>query len=295
MPPLNDATRPMRRRFGPYTCTHLLGMSYNSAVYVALHESSGEMVALRVMTVLQRDTEAAIAECLEELATFAAIDNPYIVPILDYGNDKMVIYIATRLMKGASLADRLKQRGAIDTLPAPAEIVAMGHTLAEALDYIHEINMIHGQVEPRNILFDEAGTAYLTDIGLTRLLKIIYSLDASNSFTTSPYSAPELWDGQRPQPATDLYAIACIMYQLFTGKVPFVANNIFDMMNQHRNEVAMPPHYIRQELPTDLAMVFWRALAKPPENRYTTVSDFVDDLEKTFAGLEHPATDFFYV
>ncbi|MGB1288682.1 MAG: protein kinase domain-containing protein, partial [Aggregatilineales bacterium] len=211
MPLDNDATRPMQRRFGPYVCGKLMGMSPNSAVYIAHHQEQADAkVILRVMTVVQHDVQAAIAECKDELMAFAALENPYIVPILDYGADKSVIYIATRLMAGASLADRLKKRASRDILPAPDEIVNMGRTLAEALDYIHDAGMIHGQVEPHNILFDEDGVAYLSDIGLTRLLKIIFRLDASNSFTTSPYSAPELWDGLRPQPETDLYAVACI-------------------------------------------------------------------------------------
>ncbi|MGB1287971.1 MAG: hypothetical protein ACPG7F_15645, partial [Aggregatilineales bacterium] len=62
---------------------------------------------------------------------------------------------------------------------------------------------------------------------------------------------------------------------------------------QHRNDVAMPPHHIRDSLPTDLAMVFWRALAKPPANRYDTVSDFINDLAKVLADTTYPVTDFF--
>lgn len=289
-----DDNASLKRQFGPYQCTHLLGMSSNNAVYAAVHQDTQQQVALRVMTIVRRDADAALADCQRELNTVLALDNPHIITVDDFGTDGMTLYLATRILRGGSLADRLKQHHITgSSLPSSGEIINMIETMADALDYIHREGMIHGQVEPRNIMFDGSGKAYLTDIGVARLLKIIYGLDASNSFTTSKYSAPELWDGQRPQPASDQYSLACVAYELFTGRPPFEGPTIFELMKQHRNNVALPPHYVRETLSGDLAIPFWKALAKPPQNRYADAAAFVNDLRDVVAGDDSPSVGFF--
>jgi serine/threonine protein kinase len=202
-------------------------------------------------------------------------------------------------MQGGSLADRLKYRrvksdhGINIPLPSPGEVVEMLERVADALDGLHSEDMVHGQVEPRNIMFDEHGLAYLADIGLTRLLKIIYSLDATNSFNTNKYTAPELWDGQRPLPATDQYSLACIAYELITGRPPFDAPTIFGLMKQHTDDVVLPPHYVRDGIPADLALPFWQAMAKPPERRYHNIYAFVEEVRQAVADKEGSPTGFF--
>lgn len=286
---------------GPYTCLRAMGSSTssNNAVYAALHQGTGRLVALRALTVRHENQQTALEACRTELQRFAAFPIPNIVPIDDYGIDGSMLYIAMRLMKGGSLHDRLKKRqsriegGQELSLPSPGEVIAVIDRLAEALDSLHAHGMVHGQVDPRNILFDDSGLAYLADVGLTRLLKIIYSLETTNSFGTTKYTAPEIWDGQRSSPATDQYALACIAYELMTGKPPFEAPTIFGLMQQHKDEVTLPPHYIRRGLPTDLAIPFWQALAKLPDKRFGSLRAFVDDLRVSTNGNEGTATGFF--
>jgi serine/threonine protein kinase len=294
-----EATRPLRRTFGPYSCIKVVGMSANNTVYYALHQGTGKLVALRALHVTHQNADAAIKACLAELEKFAQLDTPNIVPIEDYGSDGTVVYLVMRVMKNGSLQDRLKHRAHQAEvnhdipLPSAGEVLAMLDRLAQALDDLHVRDMVHGQVEPRNILFDDMGQAYMADIGLTRLMKIIYSLDATNSFTMNRYSAPELWDGQRPMPATDQYSLACIAYELMTGRPPFDAPTIYGLMKQHNDDVALPPHYVRETLSPDLALPFWQALAKPTDKRFASVRAFVEELRVTLAGREGEPTGFF--
>jgi eukaryotic-like serine/threonine-protein kinase len=284
--------------FGPYEALRQLGMSGQSAVFAAQHETTKQAVALRVMTVTAPDLAAAMAECTEVLKEIAAIDAPNIVKIEDYGTHNSMIYLAMKMMEGGSLSDRMKQRMqpvVVDEsqLPSSGEVLDMLGRVAAALDDLHSRGIVHGQFSPRSIMFDEHGQAFVSDIGVTRLMKIIFKLEATNSFNMNPYSAPELWNGERPGPATDQYAIACLIYELLTGKPPFNNTSIYHLMQAHMNDVAAPPHYIRAELPGDLAMVFWQALAKPVDRRFPSIMAFHKGLSAAIGNKLGEQTDFF--
>lgn len=288
--------RPTRLKFGPYITLKTIGASETSSVYTAMHETTGRMVALRVMTVTVKQVEQALSEAMTMLEELASVDLEHTVAIEDFGHDGNIIYIAMNVMNGGTLAQRIKARitdESLPQLPSPTEVLKMTQQIAKATKNLHEIGMVHGQIDPRSIMFNDSGEAFLADIGLTRIIKIIYRLDATNSFNMTRYSPPELWNGERPSPETDLYALACVVYQLLTGKPPFDGKSVFALMTAHNEDVAAPPHYVRKDLPEDLAMTFWQALAKPIDRRYPDVMMFYEDLENTFRGHSYPKTDFF--
>jgi serine/threonine protein kinase len=290
--------QPKPRKFGPYEVLKLIGMSGQNAVFAAQHETTKHPVALRVMTMTVTDLSAAIAECTTVMKEMSIIDAPNIVKIEDYGTHDSMLYLAMTVMHGGSLADRMKQRMepvVVDDsqLPSAGEVLNMLERVAEALDDIHSRGIVHGQIGPRSIMFNENGEAFVSDIGLTRLMKIIFKLEATNSFSMNPYSAPELWNGERPSPATDQYALACVIYELLTGKPPFNNTSIYHLMQAHMNDVAAPPHYVRPHLPGDLAMVFWQALAKPVNRRYPSMLAFHAGLREALGTKLGEETDFF--
>ncbi|MCU0512875.1 MAG: serine/threonine protein kinase [Anaerolineae bacterium] len=290
-----DSAAPPLKVVGPYLCLRLLGVAASNAVYLAQHQETGRKVALRLMSISLDRREAVIAACTAELAKFAALALPGIVHVDDFGSTETMLYMIMPYLEGGSLKDRLRHAPALVGLPAPGEVVTMLERVAQALAGLHAEGIVHGQVEPGSVLFDAAGQAFLADVGVTRLLKIIYSLEATNSFNTNRYTAPELWEGERPQPATDQYALACMAYELLTGRPPFDAPTIFGLMKQHMDDVALPPHYLRETLPSDLAMCFWQALAKPPGRRYAGLLEFTADLQRAIAGREGTATGYFTV
>jgi len=293
---MGKETGQIRRKFGPYIALKVLAAGEQNAIYSAIHESTGKTVALRILTISARDLDSAVEQCTEVLKDISKIDIPNAAKILDFGNDDAILYIAMDILNGGTLEDRMAQRMEEPdnmTLPSPADVLHMTERIAIALDSLHSMDMVHGQILPHSIMFNDRGDAYLTEIGITRILKIIYNLEATNSFNMTRYSAPELWNGERPGPWTDQYALACLVYQLLTGKVPFDGPSIFSLMNAHANDVAAPPHYVRKELPSDLAMIFWQALAKPTDRRYPGIRAFYQDLQKAFVDYASVRTDFF--
>lgn len=295
---MDDLKPPTIRKFGPYITLKLMGTGGQSAVYSAMHETTGRMVALRVMSVTANDIENAMNNCKDVLTELKLLEIPNSVAVEDYGNIESVLYIAMSVMTGSTLLERMKHRGFFEAgqkadLPSPTEILDLCKRMAVALDALHSIGMVHGQIEPRSIMFNERGEAFLADIGMTRMMKHIYRLDATNSFNMTKYSAPELWEGKRPSPATDQYAFACILYELLTGRAPFDAPSIFGLMQAHANDVAAPPQHLRQDLPSSLSMIFWQALAKPVDRRYPSMSEFYEDLRNALDGYESKSTNFF--
>lgn len=295
----DETTQQQQKKYGVYTCIRRIISSGNSSVYYAVHQHTGKLYALRAITVSNEPYEETIAACKLELEKFTRLDTPYLVSLEDYGSENAELYLVMRAMKGSSLRDRLKYRyqKALDNvnipLPSLGEVMTLLQRLAVSLDDLHARDITHGQVEPGNVMFDEEGNAYLADTGLTRLMKIIYSLDSTSSFNTTKYTAPELWEGERPLPASDQYSLACVAYELLTGRPPFEAPTIFGLMKQHTDDIALPPHYVRDDLPADLAIPFWQAMAKPPERRFPTVQVFVKELAQAVQGKEGTPTGFF--
>lgn len=297
---------PLRLRFGPYRCIAVMGVGANHTLYHALHEESGELVALRVLPLVREQYLELLGDCLgwlgkvDEIVTRAMkeIDTQWplevqpaaVVPLLDYGHHEHNLYLVMPVMKGRSLATRLEQyQPAEVSLPSPYEVGVMVQRLAAVLDVLHDHSLVHGDIDPRNIFFDEQGLAYLGDTGLMRLLKLIFRLGTTGSLDMSAYAAPEIWQGERPQPASDQYALACIAYHLLTGQPPFQGQSIYALMKQHTDEAAMPPHLIDRNLPESLAVPFWQALAKPMQRRYPSVSAFSTELRNLLPG--HPADE----
>lgn len=290
----------MQQKFGPYLTREPISTDGQSVIYHGMHAITGQDVTLRVMVITTKQPEETIQECMEILEDTKALDLPNISHVQDYGHSDNILYVATDYWAGGSLQRRMAQRHfGVDAaeppqLPSTGEVLQMVEQVAVALDALHEANIVHAQLSASSILFDDIGNAALGDVGLVRLLKSIFNLETTNSFNITRYSAPELWEGERPSPAADLYALACLVYELLTGKPPFENNSIAKLMNAHANDVAAPPHYIRHDLPGDLAMVFWQALAKPVDRRYATAHRFYLDLADALR--LHPQeedTDFF--
>jgi serine/threonine-protein kinase len=286
-------------QYGPYICRSLIEADSQGGAFIAEHERSGAEVLLRVLTVTIADVDEALMQCKDLLRELSAIDAPHIITIDDYGSEVHTLYIALSLVRGGTLAQRMaaRQIGTLANsdprLPSVAGVLSLTERMASALDALHAAGLVHGQLEPRTILFDRAGNGFLSEIGFTRLMKIMFRLDATNSFNMSRYSPPELWNGERPSPATDQYALACILYELLTGQAAFSGGSIYDLMKAHTEDIAVPPHYARPELPESLAMVFWQALAKRSGRRFQSVTAFYQALTKVLGADDTPQTDFF--
>ncbi|MEM6285445.1 MAG: protein kinase, partial [Chloroflexota bacterium] len=226
-----------------------------------------------------------------EIRITSQLSHPNIITFYDSGMEGEINYAVMKLLKGGALDQRMRyilNNGM--PLPKIEGAVSIVHRIASALDYAHASGIYHRDVKPSNIMFDDRGVPYIVDFGIAKFAEETSRITGTGIAVGTPtYMAPEQWRGDSVRPATDQYALAGVAYYMLTGKPPFNAPNMMLMMRQHTQEIAPPPAEHRPELPDALEVVFLRALAKEPEDRYPSVSDFAAALEA--AALRNEATD----
>ncbi len=277
---------------GQYEIRERLGGGGMGVVYRAYHAGLHREVAVKVLPDALAQDSDYLKRFAREVEIVASLEQTHIVPIYDYGTQRSVSYVVMRLLTGGSLAERLRESVSDGRpLPSLAEIAALLRQMASALDYAHDRNVVHRDIKPGNVMFDNQGEAYLVDFGIARLVNESTSLTATGSVIgTTAYIAPELWSGQPASPASDQYALAIMVYELLTGRRPFEAVTPVHLMHMHLNELPTPPQAYRPDIPQAVSLVLDRALAKDPTQRFPTVTAFAQAFEGAVAGAAQPAT-----
>ena len=213
-----------------------------------------------------------------EAEVIAALEHPCIVPIYDFGWHGQQPYIVMRYMSGGSLDDKL-QKGEI-------KLTEMAHILkrvAEALDAAHTAKIIHRDIKPSNILFDSTGEAFLSDFGIAKS-QAIADDEGEWLVGTPAYMSPEQVKGEHVDGRSDIYALGVTLYRMLSGKLPFASDSTTALINMH---VDLPIPDIRQvkaNVPAVWQEVVAKAMAKDPNDRYPTASDFARDVTEVVSG-----------
>ncbi len=274
-----------------YTIEAMLGEGGMGAVYRARQKSLNRIVAVKVMHP-QVARQTGFAERFNrEAQTSASLEHPNIIPIYEYGQEDDYVYLVMRLLGGGSLSQRL----AIDSHPPNlTEVVPIIKQIASALDYAHRRGVIHRDMKPSNIMFDENGTPYIVDFGIAKLLTSSTGLTGTGMAMGTPnFMPPEQWRGDPVVPASDQYALGVIVYNILTGKLPFEGDTPFALMHKHLHESPTPIHQHRPDLPANVMSILMRALSKTADERFTTCGEFARALESVSAGYEGTPTNFF--
>jgi hypothetical protein len=282
---------------GQYELQELLGLGGMGAVYRAFQPSLKRSVAIKILTPALAQQPGYLERFNREAETAAGLEHSHIVPIYDHGTENGTSYVVMRYLTGGTLADRMRrQRDEGLPMPSLGEVAELLGQLSSALDYAHKQGIVHRDIKPSNIMFDEHGNAYIVDFGIAKLIEATESLTGTGvSMGTPAYMAPEQWTGDPIGPATDQYALGVMTYALCTGHPPFEGPTPYALMHKHLNEKPIPPHYQRTDLPQTAALVLERALAKRPEERYPTVSDFSEAFRNAIEGATGEQTGFFTV
>ncbi|MGZ3571897.1 MAG: protein kinase domain-containing protein, partial [Gemmatimonadaceae bacterium] len=283
-----------------YRLLSVLGTGSMSVVYLAQRlDDVRVLVAVKLLysqTVSTPEDWAAIRMRFQREARAASkLRNENILPVLSSGDVNGVPYMVLPVIVGGTLATRLANH----PQPMPlGEIARYLTQLANAIDYAHEQGVVHRDIKPSNILLDEHGHVYLTDFGIARLFdsgdnaltrESAQTLTRTGQVLGTPYyMAPEQIKGRPIGPACDIYALGVVLYQLVTGQVPFHGDTPLAVALQHLQEPPSPPGLMRSELPPPVEAVILRALAKDPEDRYTTATELAVAFEAGLAEIEDP-------
>jgi YVTN family beta-propeller protein len=198
----------------------------------------------------------------------ASIEHPNVVPVHQAGEETGRFYIAMRLVPGTDLRTLIAREGPLE----PAQAVTIAGEVAAALDAAHAAGIVHRDVKPANVMVEAAADgerAYLTDFGISRLAEATASLTSSDRpLGTADYMAPEQIEGGELSPATDVYALGCVLHFALTGEPPYPRDNELAKLYAHTSADPPRPSAVRPELPEAIDAVVARSLAKRPAERY---------------------------
>jgi serine/threonine-protein kinase len=271
---------PVQKRIGPYTTGQVIGGGGFAWVLAARREHDGTEVALKTLKPKYAKDSQFTARFLKEAQVAGELRHPNIIKILEVGQDGEEVYFAMARLK-VSLDAVLEAEA---QLPE-ADVVRAARDIARALAFAHETGIIHRDIKPQNILFDQEGTAILTDFGIARAVAGYVSTTGKQLVLGTPhYVSPEQARGLTLDGRTDIYALGVTMYRAATGELPFRSSDWYELARLHVEEPPAPPRSKRGELSKGFERIVLRCLAKNREERYATAAELADDLDALLDG-----------
>lgn len=269
---------------GQYKIISLLGTGGMATVYRAHQESIERDVAVKVIHPNLGELENFIQRFRREAKTIASLSHPHILKVFDYGQFQDMAYLVMELLTGGSLADLIR-KGSL-SLETTGKMLDQ---VASALDFAHQAGIIHRDLKPQNVLLDTHGNAFLSDFGIAKIVEGESPLTQSGAVMGTPsYMSPEQWSGQNVDSRTDVYALGIMLYEMLTGKLPFIGNTPFALMHQHIYETALSVNEVNDSVPPAVAEVVNRAIAKDRENRFSTAGELAAAYRAAISGAPLP-------
>lgn len=261
---------------GKYELLEPLGSGAAADVYRARDTTLDRDVAIKILKPGLVADANAFARFVQEARTAARLFHPNIATVLEIGDAEGRYFIVMRYIPGQSLDKLIREKGSFSW----EETLKLAQQIGSALDYAHQQGFLHRDVKPSNIIRMEDGNFILTDFGLTRAMMSTGLTSHTGAVLGTPsYIPPEVWLGQPALPATDQYALACVIYEVMTSKVLFSGETPPAVMHRH-----FDPRVLPEELPAGfppvLAEVLSRALDKNPGNRFSGMAEFIRHLEQ---------------
>lgn len=265
-----------------YVINELIGKGGFAAVYRARQPSVEREVAVKVILPKYANNPDFVRRFETEAQLIARLEHLHIVPLYDFWREPDNAYLVMRWLRGGTLYDSL-HAGMAWSLEAIARLLEQ---VAAALMVAHRNGVIHQDLTPANILFDDDGNAYLADFGIAKDLVEEEKGDGERLVFGSPaYMAPEQITRDPLSPQTDIYSLGIILFQMLTGQIPFDAPTHTTVIRQQVQAPLPPLQSVRSDLPVDLNMIVMRAAAKQPQLRYPDALHMVQDFRNTVQRL----------
>ncbi|MEL7644816.1 MAG: protein kinase [Anaerolineaceae bacterium] len=262
-----------------YQLVESLGTGGMALVYKAKDLMLERYVAVKL---LREDfsVDAAFRERFRQEAKAAAnLSHPNIVTVHDFGLDQRHLFIVMELVPGTDLKTRIREKGRFEVQEALDLMVQA----CQGVGYAHRAGLVHCDIKPHNILVSLDGRVKVTDFGIARALATISPEERSDVVWGSPlYFSPEQAAGLPPSPASDVYSLGVILYEMLTGQLPFNSADASELARMHREVQPVAPRVLNPDIPKPLEDIILKVLSKEPAARYRTADQF----GRLLAGLQ---------
>ena len=292
--PKGEGTLP--RAFGNYQLISELGRGGMGVVYKARQEDLGRVVAVKMILSSHLASADQVRRFQAEARAAAKLRHAHIVPIHEVGQLNGQDFFTMDYIEGQSLAQMIQEKkgtqlpGKLAASPFSTDVAAavrIVSAIARAVEYLHAQGIVHRDLKPSNILLDAQGEPYLTDFGLAKMLEPDAQLTATGVIAGTPaYMAPEQAAGHSREvgPASDVYSLGAILYELLTGRPPFLEDNPLDTLLNVLSADPMLPRRLNPKIPRELELICLTCLQKTPAERYASAGALADDLDRFARG-----------
>jgi serine/threonine-protein kinase len=252
-------------------------------VYHALDPNIGRPVAIKTLRIgdsrKPEDQQRLRERLLREARSAGLLSHPGIVTIYDVEQQGDLAYIAMEYVDGPTLDQLLSQGGSI----APTQLFSILGQTAAALDYAHQKGIVHRDIKPANIMIAADGTAKITDFGIAKVTTTDQFTMTGTIVGTPHYMSPEQVQGQAVDGRSDQFSLAVIVYEILTGEKPYTGEHLTTVVYKIVAEEPVAPHRLNPSLGSVIESVLRKGLAKKPDARYRTCSEFTEALERACA------------
>lgn len=278
---------------GRYKIVERIGSGGMSTVYKAHEVGLEREVAVKVLiTALSADPQL-VERFNREARTIAGLQHNSIIPIYFYGiEDDFGSYLVMPLLKGGTLDQRLEQ---LTIRPSITEVGELADKLGSALQYAHDNGVVHRDIKFSNIMFDDAGSPYLMDFGIAKMLGATNLTGTGMTVGTPQFMPPEQWRNEDITPAVDQYALAILLYAMMTQRMPFDAPTPHALMYQHLQEAPPLARDFRGDVPETIEDALHKALNKNPNERFDKISEFTNTVAEAARSATREYSGFFKV
>lgn len=269
---------------GRYRVERTLGRGGMAAVYLAHDAELERPVAIKVLAEHLANDEAFRQRFLREARMAAKLSHPNVVHVYDQGDEDGRPFIVMEYVEGKTLGDELRDNGPM----APAPVVDLALQICGGLEHAHASGLVHRDVKPGNLLLRADGTVKIADFGIARAAQATKLTQIGSVLGTAAYLAPEQAEGKQVTAAADIYSLGCVLFELLTGRTPYVFETLPELVFKQREEPITPIRELRPEVPAELEAAVMHCLARNPEYRPASAAELARELA---AGSPEPPTE----